>query len=69
MKLWQKIAVICSVILIVTVSVCCYILIGQTKDTILSITYEQAADKQRSLQSSFVEMSDYYTTQGDSPAA
>ena len=69
MKLWQKITVICSAILIITVSVCCYTLISQTKDTILSITYEQVADKQRSLQSSFVEMSDYYTTQGDSPAA
>ena len=69
MKLWQKITVICSAILIITVSVCCYTLISQTKDTILSITYEQVADKQRSLQSSFVEMSDYYTAQGDSPAA
>ena len=69
MKLWQKITVICSAILVITVSVCCYTLINQTKDTILSITYEQVADKQRSLQSSFVEMSDYYTTQGDTPAA
>ena len=69
MKLWQKITVICSAILVITVSVCCYTLINQTKDTILSITYEQVADKQRSLQSSFVEMSNYYSIQGDTPAA
>lgn len=68
MKLWQKIAVICSAILIFTMSICCFILLIHTKNTILSITYEQAADKQWRLQSSFVEMSDYYATQGDSQA-
>lgn len=69
MKLWQKITVICSAILIVTVSICCFLFINRTKDTILSITYKQASEKQRSLQASFTEMSNYYTTQGDTPAA
>lgn len=69
MKLWQKITVICSAILIVTVSICCFLFINRTKEAILSITYEQVSEKQRSLQASFTEMSNYYTTQGDTPAA
>lgn len=64
----RKIVLICSTVLIVTVTVCCSVLLNQTKTAILALTYRQAAEKQASLRTSFAEMCDYYTTEGDSQA-
>lgn len=64
----RKIVLICCTVLIVTVTVCCSVLMNQTKTAILALTYQQAAEKQASLRTSFAEMCDYYTTEGDSQA-
>ncbi len=68
MKLWKKVTVICSVVLIVLVSLCSGILLKQTQDKMLSLTYEQAAEKQRNLAASFREMMNYYAAADDSYA-
>lgn len=67
MKLWKKISIICSIVLIVIVTVCSTLLLMQSKDSILNRTYEQARDKQRNLASSFSEMVKYYSGENDSP--
>ena len=68
MKLWKKTAIICSVVLIVIVALCSALLLVQSKNSILALTYQQASDKQRSLASSFSEMAGYYASEHD-PAA
>lgn len=68
MKLWQKISLICSAVLIGIVAVCCTILLLHAKDSILSFAYTQAEDKQRNLASSFSEMANYYADETSSPA-
>lgn len=68
MKLWKKTAIICSVVLIVIVALCSALLLMQSKNSILALTYQQASDKQRSLASSFSEMAGYYASEHD-PAA
>ncbi len=65
MKLWKKISLVCSGILIVIVATCSTLLLLQSKSSILELAYEQAADKQRSLASSFSEMASYYADEGD----
>ncbi len=66
MKLWKKIALLCSVILIAAVAACSLILLGQVQQKILSYTYEHAADKQRILAYSFEEMAERYLSEADS---
>lgn len=68
MKLWKKISIICSIILIMIVTICNIILIFQSKNSILELTYEQAHDKQYNLTSSFSEMAKYYSDENDSPS-
>lgn len=68
MKLWKKVSLICSVVLILIVTVCSTLLLVQSKNSILQLTYEQARDKQRSLASSFSNMASYYTSDRDSAA-
>ena len=65
MKLWKKISFIGSVVLIVIVAVCSTLLLVQSKNSILQLTYEQARDKQRNLASSFSGMAGYYTNEND----
>ncbi|MEA4913702.1 MAG: DUF6034 family protein [Christensenella sp.] len=60
MKLWQKISLICSAVLVGIVAVCCMLLLLNAKSSILSFAYTQAEDKQRNLASSFSEMASYY---------
>lgn len=67
MKLWQKISLICSAVLIGIVAICCTILLLYAKDSILSFAYTQAEDKQRNLASSFSEMASYYADETSSP--
>lgn len=68
MKLWKKISLICSVILIVIVTLCSTILLSQTQEKILSLTYEQATNKLDTLTRSFEEMANYYYSENDSAA-
>ena len=66
MKLWQKISLICSAVLIGIVAVCCTLLLLHAKDSILRFAYTQAEDKQRNLASSFSEMANYYSDDSSS---
>ncbi|MDL2258964.1 HAMP domain-containing histidine kinase [Eubacteriales bacterium OttesenSCG-928-K08] len=65
MKLWKKLSLVCSGILILIVLVCSILLLAQSKNSILEITYEQARNKQKSLASSFSEMAGYYSDESD----
>ncbi len=68
MKLWQKISCICSVVLVAAVLIIGGMLLNQSKENILNLTYEKAADKQANLASSFSEMVNYYIDDEDSPS-
>ena len=60
MKLWQKTSLICIVVLIAVVFLCSSVFLLYTKNSILSLTYEQTAARQKSLANSFKEMAGYY---------
>ena len=49
MKLWQKISLICSTVLMAIVLLMGGLLLGEAKGNILDLTYQQAADKQKSI--------------------
>ena len=68
MKLWQKTSLICIVVLIAIVIVCSSVFLLYTKNSILSLTYEQTAARQKNLANSFKEMADYYLQDSDSAA-
>lgn len=68
MKLWKKISLICGAVLIGIVSACSAILLEQTRGNILSLTYEQVAEKQRSLDFAFTEATNYFYAEDDSEA-
>ena len=68
MRLWKKLSLICSIILIVIVTLCSSILLGQAQEKILSLTYKQAEDKLNNLSKSFEEMTRYYYSESDSQA-
>lgn len=68
MKLWQKTSLICIVVLIVVVFLCSSVFLIYTRNSILTLTYEQTAARQKSLASSFREMADYYLQDSDSAA-
>lgn len=65
MKLWQKISLICSAVLAAIVLLMGGLLLNEAKGSILNLTYQQAADKQKNLAASFSEMSNYYLEDGD----
>lgn len=68
MKLWQKTSLICIVVLIVVVFLCSSVFLICTRNSILTLTYEQTAARQKSLANSFKEMADYYLQDSDSAA-
>lgn len=68
MKLWQKTSLICIVVLIVVAFLCSSVFLIYTRNSILTLTYEQTAARQKSLASSFREMADYYLQDSDSAA-
>lgn len=68
MKLWKKIALLCGGVLIAVVSINTYLVMEQTRDTIISASYEQVADKQRNLAASFQQMASYHSSPQDSEA-
>lgn len=65
MKLWQKISLICSTVLMAFVLLMGGLLLNEAKGNILDLTYQQAADKQKNLAASFSEMSNYYLEDSD----
>lgn len=67
MKLWQKISLVCVCVLIGIVTVCCTLLLLQSKNSILNLTVKQAEEKQRTLETSFSQMFSYYGDKNDSP--
>lgn len=67
MKLWQKISLVCICILIGIVTVCCTLLLIQSKNSVLNLTVKQAEEKQRTLETSFSQMFSYYGDKNDSP--
>ena len=68
MKLWQKLALICSGLVAMSALLCSAMQISLTRDSIISRAKTQADEKQRSLLMSFQDMSDRYTAGSDSPA-
>ncbi|MEG1884401.1 MAG: HAMP domain-containing sensor histidine kinase [Clostridia bacterium] len=68
MRLWKKISLVCSVILVVIVATCSTLLLLQSKNSILELTYRQAGDRQKSLASSFSQMAGYYASETDQAA-
>lgn len=67
MKLWQKISLVCICVLIGIVTVCCTLLLIQSKNGVLNLTVKQAEEKQRTLETSFSQMFSYYGDKNDSP--
>lgn len=67
MKLWQKISLVCICVLIGIVTVCCTLLLIQSKNGVLNLTVKQAEEKQRTLETSFSQMFSYYGDEDDSP--
>lgn len=67
MKLWQKISLVCICVLIGIVTVCCTLLLLQSKSNILNLTVKQAEEKQLTLETSFSQMFSYYGDKNDSP--
>lgn len=68
MKLWIKISLIYSIILIVIVTVCSAILLGQVQKKLLSVTLKQAEDKLWKLVGSFEDMANRNFSSEDSEA-
>ena len=67
MKLWQKISLVCVCVLVSIVTVCCALLLLQSKNSILNLTVQQTEEKQRTLETSFSQMFSYYGDKNDSP--
>lgn len=65
MKLWKKLSLLASGILIATVTLCCALLLLQSRNSILNATYAQAKSKQANLATSFSQMTSYYAGEND----
>lgn len=68
MKLWQKISLICSVILIAVVTACAALLLGMAKNKLLTSAYEQTERRERELEYTFLKEMDYHAAESDSAA-
>ena len=68
MKLWEKISLVCGVILVTVVAVCSVVLFAQVQKQLLSVTYERAEEKQYDLMTSFEDMADRNFSKEDSEA-
>ena len=66
MKLWQKVSLICSVILVVVVAVCSALLLGMAKEKLLTSAYDRTETRQRELVNFFLKELDYYAAESDS---
>lgn len=68
MKLWKKLSLVCGMVLILAVTLCSGISLGQAREKILSLTCAQAENKLDNLVRSFEEMICYYYSEEDSSA-
>lgn len=68
MRLWQKTSLICIVVLTAVVLLCSSVFLLYTKNSMLFLTCEQTAARQKNLANSFKEMADYYLQDSDSAA-
>lgn len=60
MKLWIKLSLICSAILIAVVGACCTILVFQAQENIISLAKSAEMTKQKNIANSFSSMMSYY---------
>lgn len=60
MKLWIKLSLICTSILILVVGICCTLLILGAKSNIIELTKNAERNKQKNIVNSFSSMMDYY---------
>ncbi len=68
MKLWHKVSLICSAVLIVIVVICSALLLSMTKDTLLTSAYDQAYARQENLVYSFSQEMNRHAGDGDGEA-
>lgn len=66
MKLWQKVSLICSVILIVVVAACSALLLSMAKEELLTSAYERTELRHRELKNNFLKELDYHAVESDS---
>ena len=69
MKLWKKIALLCSLVLALIVGASSALLLKQAKNNILNLTYANVQQKQQALVRSFRNMLLYYHEERDGPTA
>ena len=69
MKLWKKVSLLCSLVLVLVAGACTVLLITKARDEILHLTYRNAEQKQQALTRSFNNMLQYYHEEQDSEAA
>ncbi len=67
MKLWLKVSIISIAVLLAVVAVCGTLLILHSRDSILQLTKEQALAQQGNLNTSFSEMTNYYSKDEANP--
>ena len=60
MRLWVKISIISTSILMLVVSICCTILVNTTRNHVIQMTIEQTKSEHNNLSMSFSEMTKYY---------
>ena len=66
MKLWHKIAIICSGVLVVAVTLCSAMIFLQAKRSIVQQAKDQVLEKLTNTQSSFIQMMGYYDNKDNS---
>lgn len=62
MKLWLKVSLISVSVLLLTVAICSFLLLGEAKDNIFALAKERAEEKQRNLQAAFYDSVRYYSS-------
>ncbi len=69
MKLWMKISLVCTAVLLLIVSVCCALLFVYSRDRIISVATESTEAEQKNLDKSFSQMMNYYGKDDTDPIA
>ena len=66
MKLWQKVSLICSVILIVVVTACSALLLSMAREELLTSAYEYTELRHIELKNNFLKELDHHAVESDS---
>ena len=69
MKLWMKISLVCTSILLLIVSICCALLFVYSRERIISVAMESTVAQQEDLARSFSQMVNYYSKDDIAPIA